>query len=83
MGFLSFLLQVIKTPAFILGLVALIGLLLQKKSGSQVFAGSVKTALGMLVVSAGAGLVVTAILPFVGLFQEVFNLNGFATGSEL
>lgn len=83
MAVLNFLLEVIKTPALILALVALIGLLLQRKSGTQVFSGTVKTALGMLVLSAGAGLVVTAILPFVGLFQEVFNLDGFATGSEL
>ena len=83
MAVLSFLLEVIKTPAIILGLVALIGLALQKKSGSQIFAGTIKTALGMLVLSAGSGLVVSAILPFVGLFQEVFNLDGFATGSEL
>jgi PTS system ascorbate-specific IIC component len=37
----------------------------------------------MLILSAGSGFVVTSILPFVGLFQTVFNLNGFATGSEL
>ncbi|MFP3154623.1 PTS ascorbate transporter subunit IIC [Lachnospiraceae bacterium ZAX-1] len=83
MSILLFLLEVIKTPAIILGLVALIGLLLQKKTGTQVFSGTLKTALGMLILSAGSGLVVTAILPFVGLFQEVFGLNGFATGSEL
>lgn len=83
MSVLNFLLEVIKTPAIILGFVAFLGLLLQKKSGAQIFSGAVKTALGMLVVSAGAGLVVTAILPFVGLFQEVFALDGFATGSEL
>lgn len=80
---LNFLLEVIKTPALILALVALIGLALQRKSGAQIFSGTVKTALGMLTLSAGSGLVVTAILPFVGLFQEVFQLDGFATGSEL
>ena len=83
MGVLTFLLQVVRTPALILGIVALIGLIVQKKTGAQVFSGTVKTALGMLIVSAGAGLIVTAILPFVILFQEVFSLDGFATGSEL
>ncbi|MEG2677483.1 MAG: PTS transporter subunit IIC [Oscillospiraceae bacterium] len=83
MSVLSFLLEVIKTPAIILGLVALIGLVFQKKSVGQVFAGTVKTSLGMLVVSAGAGLIVQAILPVVRLFQVVFNLDGFATGSEV
>lgn len=80
---LMFLIEVVETPAIVLGLVAMIGLVLQKKTGAQVFSGTVKTALGMLVLSAGSGLVVTAILPFVSLFQEVFQLSGFATGSEL
>ncbi len=33
--------------------------------------------------SAGVGLLVTDILPFVGLFGEVTGLSGFATGSEI
>jgi len=80
---LLFLLSVVRTPALILALVALIGLIVQKKTGTQIFAGTVKTALGLLVLSGGVGVLITAILPFVFLFGEVFNLSGFATGSEL
>ncbi|MDD3253191.1 MAG: PTS ascorbate transporter subunit IIC [Lachnospiraceae bacterium] len=79
---LDFLLNIIRTPAIILGIVALIGLVLQKKSAGQVFSGTVKTALGMLVLSAGSGLIVSEILPFVDLFSTVFHLQGFATSSE-
>ena len=79
---LDFILNIMETPAIVLGLVALIGLLLQKKSAGQVFSGTVKTALGMLVLSAGSSLIVTEILPFVDLFSLVFNLDGFATSSE-
>lgn len=79
---LDLLLGILGTPAIILGLVAMIGLLLQKKSAGEVFSGSLKTALGMLVLSAGAGLIVTEILPFVDLFTHVFNLQGFAASSE-
>lgn len=79
---LDFILNIFQTPAIILGLVALIGLLLQKKSAGEVFSGSVKTAIGMLVLSAGSSLIVTEILPFVDLFSAVFNLQGFATSSE-
>lgn len=46
---LDFLINILETPAIVLGLVALIGLLLQHKSVGQVFSGTVKTALGMLV----------------------------------
>ena len=79
---LDFLINILKTPAIVLGLVALIGLLLQHKSVGQVFSGTVKTALGMLVLAAGSSLIVSEILPFVDLFSQVFNLQGFATSSE-
>lgn len=79
---LDFLLEIIKTPAIVLGLVALIGLLLQRKSPGAVFSGALKTALGMLVLSAGSSLIVTEIQPFVDLFTKVFDLSGFATSSE-
>lgn len=79
---LDFLLNIMKTPAIVLGLVALVGLVLQKKNVGQVFSGTVKTALGMLVLGAGSSLIVGEILPFVDLFSLVFNLEGFATSSE-
>lgn len=79
---LDFIINIISTPAIILGLVAMIGLILQRKNSGEVFSGSVKTALGMLILSAGAGLIVTEILPFVDLFIKVFHLSGFATSSE-
>lgn len=79
---LDFILNIIKTPAMVLAIVALVGLLVQKKPAGEVFSGTVKTALGMLVLSAGSSLIVTEILPFVDLFSIVFNLEGFATSSE-
>lgn len=83
MAVLNFFLELLQTPAIILAIVALIGLIAQKKKGSEVLSGTVKTAIGYLVLSAGSSLLVTEILPFVGLFQEVTNLSGFATGSEV
>lgn len=79
---LSFLLGLMQTPAIILGLVALIGLVIQGKKFGDVFSGTLKTALGMLIVGAGSSLLVAEILPFVDLFSSVFNLNGFATSAE-
>ena len=83
MAVLNFFLELLQTPAVILAVVALIGLLAQRKKVPDVLSGTVKTALGYLVLSAGSSLLVTEILPFVGLFQEVFHLSGFATGSEI
>lgn len=83
MAVLNFFLELLKTPTIVLALVALIGLIAQRKKFSDVLSGTVKTALGYLVLSAGSSLLVTEILPFVGLFQEVTGLSGFATGSEI
>lgn len=79
---IDLILNLLQTPAIVLALVALIGLILQGKKFGQVFSGTVKTALGMLIVSAGAGLIVQEIIPFSELFSKVFNLTGFATSSE-
>ena len=65
MTVLKFFLALLEQPAIVLGVVALIGLIAQKKSGSEVFSGTVKTALGYIVLSAGSGLIVQYILPFV------------------
>ena len=83
MTVLNFFLELLKTPTIVLAFVALIGLIAQRKKFPEVLSGTVKTALGYLVLSAGSSLLVTEILPFVGLFQEVFHLSGFATGSEI
>lgn len=83
MKFLGFFLELLQTPAVVLAFVSLIGLIVQKRGFSFVLSGTVKTALGYLVLSAGSSLIVTEILPFVGLFQSVFGLDGFATGSEV
>lgn len=79
---LSVILDILSTPAMIIGIVAMIGLILQRESFGRVLSGFLKTSLGMLVLSAGASVIVSEILPFVDLFTEVFNLSGFATSSE-
>lgn len=83
MAVLNFFLELLQTPAIVLAFVSLVGLVAQKRGFSFVLSGTVKTALGYLVLSAGSSLIVTEILPFVGLFQTVFGLDGFATGSEV
>ena len=46
MAFLNFFLELLQTPAIILAIVALIGLIAQRKKFSDVLSGTVKTALG-------------------------------------
>ena len=58
---LNFIQQVLSTPAIFVGLIALLGLLLQKKDAQTCFKGTIKTILGFIVLNAGADVVQDAI----------------------
>lgn len=50
---LKFVVDILKVPAVLVGLIALIGLVAQKKNFSDVVKGTVKTILGFLVLAGG------------------------------
>lgn len=51
---LNFVVDILKVPAILVGLIALIGLVAQKKSFSDVVKGTIKTILGFIVLGGGA-----------------------------
>ena len=51
---LDFIINILSTPAILVGLLAMLGLVLQKKPIEVVIKGTVKTIVGFLVLSAGA-----------------------------
>ena len=53
--------NVIGENAIFLGLIALLGLLLQKKNGREILTGVVKTILGYYIFTAGSNLAISAI----------------------
>lgn len=61
-------------PAFLIGLIVLLGLVLQKASFSKVISGTLKTILGFLIINAGSGVIVGALNIFQPLWAEVFEL---------
>lgn len=73
------LLELITLPAFILGLIAFVGLLIQKKSASEVIVGTVKTILGLLIMSVGIGALINALIPIQAMFQVGIPAAGFET----
>lgn len=79
---IKFLQDFFSSPAILLGLVALIGLLLQKKSAPDVIKGTVKTFVGFLVIAAGAGVLVDSLAPFSEMFQHGFNVTGVVPNNE-
>lgn len=80
--FLNFIQQVLSTPAIFVGLIAMLGLLLQKKDLQSIIKGTIKTILGFIVLNAGAGVVQDAIIPFGDLFQLAFGVHGVVPNNE-
>ncbi|MFF0747113.1 PTS ascorbate transporter subunit IIC [Streptomyces sp. NPDC004111] len=81
-GFLKSLLDVFKEPSVIIGLIALLGLTLQRKSLSDTVKGTVKAFVGFLVLAAGAGVVSGALTPFGDMFQHAFGVQGVVPNNE-
>jgi ascorbate PTS system EIIC component len=63
-------------------LIALIGLVAQKKPIEVVIKGTIKTILGFLVIGAGAGILVGALNYFGALFNFGFGVNGVVPNNE-
>lgn len=79
---LSFLIDIAKTPAILVALIAVLGLALQKKSGSDLIKGGLKTFVGFIVVGGGANILVGALEPFGTMFEQAFNLKGVVPNNE-
>lgn len=64
------------SAAILVGIMALVGLLLQKKSPEKVISGTIKTIVGFLIFGAGGALAATALTSFQDLFSKGFGLSG-------
>lgn len=73
---LDFLTSVLSTPAVILGLIAAIGLLLLRKSSSEVIKGTLKTLFGFIILQQGSNIIVAGLIPFSTMFTSAFQLTG-------
>lgn len=79
---LNFILDILKVPAVLVGLVALVGLIAQKKSLADTIRGTVKTILGFIVLGGGAGLVVNSLAPMGTIMQDSFGVQGIIPNNE-
>ncbi|MBF4317387.1 PTS ascorbate transporter subunit IIC [Vibrio anguillarum] len=83
MEFFNFLMNdVLSEPAVLVGLIALIGLIAQKKPLTECIKGTVKTILGFIILGAGAGLVVGSLGDFATIFQHAFGITGVVPNNE-
>lgn len=74
--------DVLGTPAILVGLFSLIGLLLQKKPISDVISGTLKTVMGFVILIAGANLIAATLTIFSQLFEHSFSIQGVVPNTD-
>lgn len=83
MAIVDFFVNILSTPAILVGLLALLGLALQGKPIEDIVMGTVKTIVGFLVLSAGAGFLQSgSLLAFGEVFNFAFNMQGVVPNNE-
>lgn len=83
MPVIDFVVSILSTPAILVGLIALLGLLLQKAPLEKVITGTLKTIVGFLVLGAGASFVQTgSLLAFGEVFNYAFHMQGVVTNTD-
>lgn len=83
MTVINFIINNILTQASVtIALIAMLGLILQKKSTGQVISGTLKTLLGFQVLSAGSGIIVQSLTYFGEIFTKGFNMQGIIPSIE-
>jgi PTS system ascorbate-specific IIC component len=79
---MTFVTDFLGNATVLVGLVALVGLLFQKKSFPEILTGVIKTMTGFIIFGIGAGAGVAALAHFQSLFAAAFNLTGVTPLAE-
>lgn len=83
MAFINFLVyDLLSQASVLLGLLALIGLLIQKKPADKVISGTLKTMVGFLIFGIGSSAAQGALSGLQNLFQTAFGLQGVTPIAE-
>ena len=83
MAVLDFIVNILSTPAILVGLLALLGLALQKKPIEEIVMGTVKTIVGFLVLTAGSSYLQSgSLLAFGEVFNYAFSMQGVVPNNE-
>ncbi|MCY7289985.1 MAG: PTS ascorbate transporter subunit IIC [Cryobacterium sp.] len=75
--------QILNVPAYLVGIITAVGLLALKRPMGSVIGGSLKAALGFLILGAGAGVVVASLNPLGDLILQVTGAQGVIPTNEV
>ena len=66
--------NIFSQPALLIGLIALLGLIVQRKDPSAVITGTVKTIVGFLILATGSEIIVNALQQLTPILQSAFGM---------
>ncbi|AYE34978.1 PTS ascorbate transporter subunit IIC [Clostridium septicum] len=81
-GILKVFVDFLSEPSVLIGIIVLIGLILQKKSTDVIIKAVLKAMVGFVVISAAAGVIVSSLQPFGVMFEHGFNISGVIPNNE-
>ncbi|RIY32765.1 PTS ascorbate transporter subunit IIC [Psittacicella hinzii] len=79
---LSFFKDVFSQPAFLMGIMAFIGLVLLKSPVNKILTGTLKPIMGYLMLGAGASVIVAELTPLGKIIEAGFNIKGVVPNNE-
>ncbi|MGP4074787.1 PTS ascorbate transporter subunit IIC [Halobacillus sp. K22] len=74
--------DILGTPAILVGIFALVGLLVQRKNSGDVVSGTLKTVMGFVILGAGANVLVQSLGQFSSMFDKAFAVDGVIPNNE-
>ncbi|WP_427043039.1 PTS ascorbate transporter subunit IIC [Fusobacterium sp. SB021] len=74
--------DILTSPAFLMGLISLFGLLALKKPFNKLITGTLKPILGYIMLGAGAGFIVTNLDPLGKMIEHGFGITGVVPNNE-
>ena len=74
--------DILGTPAILVGLFAMLGLILQKKEIQDIISGTLKTIMGFLILNGGATILTASLGIFGSMFEKAFSIQGVIPNNE-
>ncbi|MDY3092067.1 MAG: PTS transporter subunit IIC, partial [Erysipelotrichaceae bacterium] len=71
---------IVGEPFIFLSIIAMIGLILQKKTIDKIITGSLKTGIGYLILNVGTGTIAGVVLPIATLLNKIIGIQATAPG---
>ncbi|GIN85996.1 PTS system fructose/mannitol family transporter subunit IIC [Heyndrickxia sporothermodurans] len=66
--------QILREPALFLGIIAALGLIIQRKNFSDIISGTLKTVIGVVILTQGTNILISSITPLSDAFNDLYKI---------